>query len=386
MSDSDLMQMSHIAEDTFGEAKSGSNLQIMRYISESLHQETASQVSAEIRGDRQKVDVKRTNVTSAGNVDFEMSYGSHDDFLMAALAASAWSAEVTDIAAATTISAESADNSFNDSGSGFGSYTAGNWIEVRGFTGDVINNGYFKIVTATSAKLIVEGGTLVDDAVGEEVTITQLGAITNGVTSHSFNIEKEYTDLSSEFSLILGAMIDQFSLNVPADAIITGSFTFLGSEEQSLASSNGTGYDAASTTEVFSAIDEVLSVRENDIDYAITSFAMSLANNLRARLVVGTLGAISIGKGSVDLTGTLQAYYASKTIMDKYLNFTTTSLAIVFEDTAGNGYIIDIPYMRYTSGQRVAGGQNTDILADMAFTATMDPTEEVTIRIARFAA
>lgn len=385
MSDSDQMQLAFIAESTYGEQKTGSNLQILRYTGESLSQETDSQVSAEIRGDRQKVDVKRTNVNAGGGLDFEMSYGSHDVLLKAALAAASWSAEVTDIETEITISTTNSDNSFNDSGSGLANYVANSWIEVRGFT-DPANNGFFKVVTSAAGKLTVSGGTLIDEAAGDSIAITLLGEITNGVTQHSYNIEKEYTELSNELALELGMMVDQLSLTVPSDAIVTGSFTFLGSEEQSIASSGGTGYDNAATTEVFSSIDEVLSVRENDIDYGITNFSMALANNLRTRMEVGNLGAVSIGMGTVDLSGTIQAYYASKTIMDKYLNFTTTSLVIVFEDTAGNGYIIDIPYVRYTSGNRVAGGQNTDIIADMAWTATMHPTEEVTIRIARFTA
>jgi len=76
---------------------------------------------------------------------------------------------------ATTISAASSDNSYNDSGSLFLSpgFEAGMSISVSGFTGDVANNSDLAvIVSVTATKMIVSGVTLVDDAAGESVTIT----------------------------------------------------------------------------------------------------------------------------------------------------------------------------------------------------------------------
>ena len=44
----------------------------------------------------------------------------------------------------------------------------------------------------------------------------------------------------------------------------------------------------------------------------------------------------------------------------------------------------DMPKVKYSSGQRVAGGQNSDIIADMEFTAVRCPSENITLRIAKF--
>ena len=80
---------------------------------------------------------------------------------------------------ATTISADSADNSFNDSGNGFvtAGFTAGKSVKVSGFTGSAANNIVSGVVTPVAAGKIISGGTdgdvIVTDAAGESVTITQ---------------------------------------------------------------------------------------------------------------------------------------------------------------------------------------------------------------------
>jgi hypothetical protein len=78
---------------------------------------------------------------------------------------------------AATISAAAADNSFNDSGSGFVSagFAVGMGVTVSGFTGDTANNLTGIITTLTAAKMTIagtDGDVIVDDAAGESVTIT----------------------------------------------------------------------------------------------------------------------------------------------------------------------------------------------------------------------
>lgn len=80
---------------------------------------------------------------------------------------------------ATTISAAAADNSYNDSGSGFvtAGFAVGDAVTVRGFTGDTANNITSGVITSLSAGKMIIGGTdgdvIVDDAAGESVTISK---------------------------------------------------------------------------------------------------------------------------------------------------------------------------------------------------------------------
>lgn len=87
------------------------------------------------------------------------------------------SASVTITAA--TISAAAADNSYNDSGSGFvaAGFAVDDRVRVQGFTGDVANNILIGTITALTTGKMTIGGTdgdvIVDDAAGESVTISK---------------------------------------------------------------------------------------------------------------------------------------------------------------------------------------------------------------------
>lgn len=386
MSNADQVGLSFVKETTFGVTPSGPpTFTDLRFTGESFGQDTDSVTSAEIRQDRQVSGVIRTNVTAGGDLSFELSYDAYTEFMIAALQSAAFTTPVT-VGPITTISAASSDNSFSDSASGFGSVLVNQWVEVRGFV-DPADNGYFKVTIATAAKITVTGGTLVTEAVGPSVTVVMGGQLVNGTTQPSYALERVYEDLSSEFAILNGMTVDTMSLDITTEALITGSFGFTGKTETSATATAGDGSNtAAPTNDVMNAVDNVIKVLEDATAYGITAMSVQVANNLRPRSQVANLGPVSIGAGKVAVSGTLQAYFATKAVMVKYLDDTVTSIAVSLEDTAGNAYVIDLPRVKYSAGRRVAGGENTDIIADMSWTAFRHPTEDVTMRITRFVA
>ncbi len=384
MSNTAQTQLAYIKETTFNTQKTGSALQILRYSSENLKQDAGTSQGEEIRGDRQIPSMRRTRKSASGNINGLLSYGTYDDLLASVLQASAWNAAVT-VGPIVTISAAASDNSFNDSGSGFGSLVANQWIYVTGFTTPG-NNGFFKILTKAAGKITVAGGTLVDEVAGDSVTIKQGAYIVNGVTLDTYNFERKYGDLASEFALFTGMALNGLSLTVPQEGDISVGFDLVGGGEQSLVSSGGSGYTAATTTEKFNGLD-VNHLWENAADLTIANFAMQLGNNLRTRIVVGASGVLSIGAGNINVTGSLRTYYTSKTLFDKWLAETATAIALGLSDAAGNRYVIDLPHVKFMAGDRSAkDGPNADCFADLQWTAYMHGTEGITARIARFAA
>lgn len=385
MSDTNRVLLAYVEETTFGVTPSGPapTLQNMRYTGESLIQATDFVQSQEIRSDRQIPDHVRTGVRAEGDINLELSYGAYDDLLRAALQSAAWTSEVSVDSADTGISAAASDDSFNHTTAWANDPAAGDIIKVSGFTTNASNNGYFRVVSATSSKIIVNRP-LTDESAGDAVTIENLSQITNGTTQLSYSIEKSFLDLSNIFEVLVGMTVNGLSLNVQPDQIITGNFSFMGKSAASGTSTVGDGSNtAAPTNDVMNAIDHINAVVEGGADYDITQFGLELNNNLRARLQVGTLGAVSIGAGTAEITGVVQAYFNDAAVMNKYLNAAETELFIVAEDAAGNAYVIDLPAVKYTSGQRVAGGINQDVIADMQYAAKLSATYGHTIRIAR---
>jgi len=383
MSDANRVQLAYVEEGDFGVKETGSNLQILRYNSESLKQDMATTISEEIRSDRQISDVARIGLSASGAIDFELSYGSHDDFLKAALLDdSGWSTEVR-ITHSSTISVSSTDNSLNDSSSGFGSFVTGQWIYVSGFS-TTANNGFFKISSKTSAKLVLANGTLVTEAAGSAITVKMGSQITNGITLVSYNIEKDFKDISNVLSLLKGMSINTMSLEIPADGIIKGNFGFMGSAEESLTASAGSGYDDETTSVIMTGANHVTDILENLEDVAILSLSLNINNNLRTRLQVGTLGVASMGFGTVEITGSISLHLLTADLFDKYLDQDVTSIVLAVRDADGNGYVIELPSVKIIDGTRNAGGINTDVIGDFEFHAYMDATEKISIRIARF--
>ena len=383
MSDANRVKLAYVEEATFGAKETGSNLQILRYNSESLKQDMATTISEEIRSDRQISDVARIGLSASGGINFELSYGSHDDLLKAALFDdSGWSEEVG-LRQSNTISAASADNSINDSESRFARFTANQWIYVSGFA-TAANNGFFKITSVAAGKLVLSNGTLVTESESEFVSIQQGSQIINGTSLVSYNIERTYEDLTNILSLLKGMTINNLSLEIPADGIISGSFEFMGSAEEVLTASAGDGYDDETTSVIMTGANHVTDFLENLDDLAILSLSMNLTNNLRTRLQVGTLGVASMGSGTVEITGTVTLHLTDAALFTKYLDQTVTSIVIAVQDTDGNGYVMELPSVKLINGTRNAGGINTDVIGTFEFRAYMDASEEVTIRIARF--
>lgn len=391
MSNADRVSLAYAVESTYGTIPSpAAALQGIRFVSEGLKEDLAAAESTEIRSDRQLTEVFRSNITASGDISFEFSYGSFDDLLKWALQCSAWSSVVANVISNTNVSASSVTNKLTVAGGGvdFDAYTVGAWVEVRGFT-ETANNGYFKITAKAvdGTDITLAGGTLVTEIAGDAVTVTQGAYITNGTTGYSFYVEKGFADIT-QFAQYVGCVIDGMSMTFTPGALVTGSFSLVAKSETSAAVTAGSSTLAVNTNKVFNVADDAIGLLEGatPATFQATQLSFSLANNSRPWQVIGSLGPIGYGTGLCKVTGTLQAYLANATTINKFLNMTRTAISIVLEDDAGNAYVIEFPSVKFTSGARVAGGQSSDVLVDLAFTAYRDTTDGITMRIVRFAA
>jgi hypothetical protein len=387
----DRVELAYVAESVWGTTPTSPTLQNLRFTSESLHAETSAEDSKEIRPDRNVSDAIRLNQNASGDIGFEFSYSTYDELLKAALFASAWSSAVTDISSDTGIQAINASNEFRGDDGDFANYTAGEWVLVSGFT-ETANNGLFKIESVSSSDpgtadndgIVVSGGTLTDEAAGDSVTITQGSSITNGTTAHSYSFQKKFSDIS-KYAVYTGMQVNSLSLTVAAAAIITGSFSLLGSNEtRSDSAISGASNTTATTTPVMNAVDHVTSLLESQSSFEAMQVTIELNNNLRARNIIGLLGAESIGEGICNVTGSIQAYFEDNTLLTKFSDWTSTSIAFLIQDGDNNRYIIDMPTVKLTSGQTVAGGQSSDVMQELNYSAILDSTEQITLRIVRF--
>lgn len=204
-----------------------------------------------------------------------------------------------------------------------------------------------------------------------------------GVTRRSFTIERKFADLATpEFHRYTGSEFNTFALSVSPNAIVSATFGVIGKgltlATTAIASST---YAAPSNVQPFDSFTG--SINEGGSPIAVvTSIEMTLENGLEPLFAVGskTTNRPSIGKSR--LTGTMTTYFESKTLYEKFINETSSSIVLTLVDLAGNEYEIDLPNVKYNSGQPDVSGEGA-VTVSMDFIALYDGTDASQIVITR---
>ncbi len=359
----------------------------IRFTGESLGFNLRHESSREVRDDRQVTNLIRTGAEAGGEIRVELSHGAHDALIAGALW-SDWSAPLA-ITGETDIAAQATGNKLASVTAGrFATVAVGQWLRVGGFA-QAANNGFFQVAAKNGAatELTLTGGTLVNEAAGPAVTLKGC-VLRNGVLARSFTIEKKFADIG-QFIAFTGMRVDRCGLQIAAQEVIAGSFTFQGKAAAIAAASavTTTPLDAVAG-QVVSAVGNVSAIRQGGQPSPLffRSLGIDIANNLRALNAVGTLGSVGIGVGACDVTGRLSAYFEDDALYRDYLDGVETSLSLRIEDGQGNAYVVTLPRLKFESGQVLAEGPNQDVMAELGWRALRDPALGCTIQIDRFAA
>src|SRR5688572_19381929 len=92
---SNLADIKYVVESVFGTTPASPALKPLRYKGESMNPGFQFVRSEEIRSDRNDVDLIKVGHAAGGNVEFELSYASFDDWLEAVMC-STWTVAVGD--------------------------------------------------------------------------------------------------------------------------------------------------------------------------------------------------------------------------------------------------------------------------------------------------
>jgi hypothetical protein len=383
MGSSNRTRVAYVAESNWGVTPATPTLTTVRRTGGSLKSPTETVTSNEIRSDRNRATVQRVGVSANGSMEFELSYGSHDDLLAAAFA-SAWTTAINfsdsvQITALTgTIAATGA----------FTNALVGQWLKLSGFTKPG-NNGYFRVAKKTSAnEITVEDP---DDVLEDETksaAITSGGCLRNGTTESSFTIEQSHLDLGF-YLQFLGMRVGGVNLSIPASGLITGSFDFQGKEATASAATIANTLTAAGTNPVFNGTSHFAALTVGGAALAdnLTEISVALTNNLRQRRALGSLAPVGVIYGTADVTGSFRLYPTGKTLIDKYLDFEESSLALRLVGGDGKkSYILTIPKLVFTGDLPETGALDGDVTLDLNWTAYFDSGLDCTIQLDRFAA
>jgi hypothetical protein len=337
-------------------------------------------------------------------VNIESSFGSHDPLIEGAMFDN-WEAAVdvnegtspgdnatvtvtanitSPLSASTgTISIPSASPDF------FAPVRVGSFVQLSGSGSPDVDGFYLVTAKPAIGNLTVQPSPPVSTSGAFRV---RSSGIRNGIIFKSFLIEKEFRDVA-QFFAFSGMRVGVWAETIAPGAILTGNFGFQGetvvTAQASIFSSSPTVESLIATNDVFNAVDNIDNVLINGVDQSatlcFTEISFSLDNQLRALPCIGQLENFDIGAGQVAVTGTLVSYFENLLLYNQFRNFTNVRLSFTATDLNGNTYLYFFPNFKLTSGEVIAGGNNTDVLASFEYTVRRDPTFGFAMGVNRFA-
>lgn len=377
-----------VAEVNYGVTPGTPAFQTVRHTGLTLGLSKNTQISEELRSDRQIADFKHGAKQVGGDHNFELSYGTYDDFIEAVLGGT-WLTIASNNA--STFAIDDSDNSINDSAFGFldAGHLPGDRMDITGFTTNASNNQTATIKSVTAGKIVFNTPTVafITEPEGDSVTLTTTsGSLKVGVLRRSFSMLREFSDLGAgekPFHLFNGVEFNTMALTVTADAKIVGTFTILGRDQvptEDAAPAGSTFIDPTITNVMDSFTGAI--TEAGTLIAVVTEMVMTLENGMEPRFVVGSDKTILPTIGRSNLSGTITAYFEDSLLINKFIEEEESSMAFSLVDVDGNTYVFTMPRIKYNGGQPDVSGQGA-ITLSMPFQALYDSVLDTNFIITR---
>ena len=194
------------------------------------------------------------------------------------------------------------------------------------------------------------------------------GSVSNGVVINTLTIQKRLGPAAGNLWLqYTGCYVTQFQINASVGAFVEGSFTVMAKSEVSGVTQLGTSVTAAPTGRVMDTVAGVATIKLNDVAFTTPLQSIQLTvqkQGARAQYAIGSSAAQGMGRGTIDLSGTVSMYFKDFTMYDKYKSETDVKLEFSLVDNTGDGYKFTIPAASLMNPTIVAGGPDTDVMAE----------------------
>jgi hypothetical protein len=205
--------------------------------------------------------------------------------------------------------------------------------------------------------------------------------IVTGTTEKSFTLQKYFSDIT-QYHVFPGCVVNTWNISVTPNGIITSTFNVMGEEMITSATSVLPAASAKSSYSPFDSFSGTLT--EGGVTNAlITSIDFSLSNNLSTLPVIGSDKTIGLVDGRANITGTVSAYFANSTLLDKFINETESSLSFQLTDGT-RSYTFTMPRIKYSGGDVPVNGEGP-IVMNMPFQALYDSGDGYSLIITKAA-
>jgi hypothetical protein len=276
----------------------------------------------------------------------------------------------------------------------------GDWIKIGGTLAanqlpTPANNDWCRVsaIGATSLEFdIVPAGWTADVSTTENVWLFFGDRIRNGVVNKYYSLEQTFQDHSpNTFQYFTGMRPNTLNFTIGTQSIVTASASFLGfgatAVETRFAGSTDIAAPGNSVLNSSSNVGRIGRGVSGEITGPnfILDATLNINNNMRRQNAVGNLGSIGIGGGEFNVTGTINAYFGNKDLLDDVLLNTERSLDMRFTDALNKVVVFDMPRLKYSSGFPAVPGKNQDVLINLGFQGILESANDLyTLQIQRF--
>lgn len=207
-----------------------------------------------------------------------------------------------------------------------------------------------------------------------------------GKVRRSFTIERAFVGIDApEYHRYAGSEVNSWSLSVTPNSMVESSFGII---SQSLDSANLTSQVAGATytdetgNAPFDSFTGTIQEGGSNIG-VVTQLDMALENGLESSYVLMSKNTIEPGSGKSRVAGTMTVFYESAALALKFINETSSTLALNLTDLAGNSLLIELPNIKYNGGSTPDVSGEGNVSLSMPFIAIYDNIEDSQIKITR---
>lgn len=365
------------AETTWGTAAGSSGAQYLRRVASTLSLRKATYESAEIRRDYQRNDFRHGVKSVEGSISGELSAGTYEDLIAAAVRKAFVSVSaITGLA--ITIAASGSDYTITRGSGSFltDGIKAGHVVRLTAgsFTaGNLNNNLLVRSLTASALTVrTLNGSSLTAEGPISSATVTVPGKVsyvpTASHTDTSFSIEDWHDDISVSH-LFTGCKVNEMNIALPPTGLATAEFGFMGKDLTTASSQYFSSPTAETTTGALAAVNGLL-LAQGSVVGLLTGLSFGLKGNMSAEAVVGQNTYAGITEGRVTIDGQATALFQDATLRDYFLNETEVSLVAVLSASGVNAadfMAFTLPRVKF-GGAQIDDGEKSLILT-MPFTA-----------------
>ncbi len=292
-------------------------------------------VSAELDGGREVSSIRTGNEQITGEYAIELSQSSQDDLLAAAMTSS-WVAGSSATGLSVTVNASA--KTFTRATGDFTTLCGvGDLVYFAGLTGD---NAKPFLVTAVTP-LVVTGAAI-------QHTLTNESGVTTAFkvadTLETGNLCKSVSILTwfkgkcgnpDAFVITRGVEFTGFTIEQAVNAMVTGSFPFIGLSQEVLAAvPAGSTFTQTFTSDPFASVD-VTALDGNAALKLIDTFTITNDNEASAQFELGNRAVAFVERGRANNTFSLAGKLYDLAMLDKFIDETDLELSSILTGTSG---------------------------------------------------